>query len=196
MNIIEKLNKIDVKELQTIDYAKSFNKLKSQPEVIVSAAVILVAIFLSFKIYNNTQDEMKSEQRKIKALEEKIAAYEGYKNAQADFNKFIEKIPQPISDDNLMNLLTDFADKRKVRIESFSPLGGKNSPLADTSGLSLIMSTEDYKNLWLFIHDIEESNSPIYISRLKILPAEGKEGASTTKIGVQLDVISVNIKKS
>jgi Tfp pilus assembly protein PilO len=130
-------------------------------------------------------------------LEEKTAGLDNYKKSQAELKEFIAQIHEPINEDNLMNLLTDFAVKRQIQIESFSPSQRKNTPLHETAGLTLNLSAGDYKNLWLFIHDIEESAYPIHIGACRI--SRSDQGSNSNREGsqfkVQLEIFSVSLKK-
>ena len=78
----------------------------------------------------------------------------------------------------------------KLAIESFLPAPGRGGALYEMAGISLNISANDYKNLCLFIHDIEEAPQPIHINKLKLTPS-----AEGTEIGVQLEIALVNLKK-
>ena len=202
MDIIEKLNKINVKELQNIDYQKLLANIKTRPDIIIIAIAVAGTIFFCSKIYGDNQTKITTARTEIKNLEKKIEAIEKYKKRQDDLQGFVTQIPGPISEDNLINLITDFAVKHHVQIESFSPANKGTMPLYETAGLNLNLSVKDYKNLWLFIHDIEESAYPIHIGRWR---ASLEGGQTQTERGqlphqeekllVQIEIVSVNVKK-
>ena len=189
MNIIEKLNKMELKNLQNIDYTKLLTKVKGRPDLLITIGAIVAAVFISSKIYIHNSGKMDSTKKEIKALEEKITAINNYKQKEEELKQFVSHIPEPINGNNLMNLLTDLAVKRQIQIESFSPSADRNTPLSDMSGLILNLSSDDYKNLWLFIHDIEQSAYPIHIHRLKASSNQG------SKLSMQLEIVAVNLEK-
>lgn len=201
MNIIEKLNKIDVNDLKNIDYQKLLVGIKGRPDIMIIAAAVIGALLACSKIYGNNQHEIRAAREEITSLEDKISSIEEYKKSQAELQNFIAEIPEPVNEDNLLTLITDFAVKRQIQIESFSPTQKEKAPLHETSGLNLFISATDYKNLWLFINDIETSSYPIRVERWHASiggttgtqPQAKEEGI---RIQVQLEIASVNVTKS
>jgi len=190
VEIINKLNKINVNDLKNIDHVKLLNSIKGRPDILLITAAVAAALLGSCKIVGQSQGEMKSTKEKIRVLEEKVTAIKDYKSSQSQLQEFTSQIPEPVDGDSLMNVLTDFASKRQIKIESFSPSKSRSETLYDTASLQLNVVSEDYKNLWLFIRDIEDSNRPIHIKRLKTSPS-----AAGSKISVQMEIITVNLKK-
>lgn len=201
MNIIEKLNKIDVNDLKNIDYQKLLGGLKGRPDIIIIAVAVIGTILACSRIYSNNQNVIRTARAEIINLENKISSIEKYKKSQTELENFVAEIPEPVNEDNLMTLITDFAVKRQVQIESFSPTQKEKAPLHETNGLNLFISATDYKNLWLFINDIETSSYPIRVEKW-----HASVGSSTDtrqqpqpegiRIQVQLEIASVNVTKN
>ncbi len=211
MDIIKKLQNLDLNDLKNIDlktinYEKILNFFKAHLDKTIVAASVLATLFFSFQYFIKKHAEITTVSNQITQLEKKIAAIKEYDAVDKKTNDFLNLIPPPVSDEDFMNKLTDFADKRNIQIKSFAPTKRQAMKLYDASSLNLNVTTHDYKNLWLFIHDIETSPLNIRIDDLNCRLGTGGENRRSqpeipmgnenkSPIDVQLEISLINFKK-
>jgi len=163
MNISDLL-KLDIKDLQKIDYKKLVEELRKRPDALINIVVVLITAIIFFNLTSSHQKESKKLKRDIKKLTEKVEEIDRFNKAQQELDSFLDTLPGALPEDEFVNTLTDLAVKRNIQIESFSPTNTKSTPFSDTITIELNLSLDSYKNLWLFIHDIENSQYALKIN--------------------------------
>ncbi len=158
------ISKLDLQDLQKLDYQGFLKDLTKQPDLAISLAAPLLAIFIGFNMFTKSQTEHGSLKSGLLQMQEKIKIVEEYSQAQEGMDKFFSEIPPKVAENEFVDTITDFAVKRGIQIESFSPAKNQNDPLYDLTIINLSASTKTYENMWLFIHDIENSGLSIRIN--------------------------------
>ncbi len=166
MNIIKKLNSINAEDIKNYDWAQLKDRLLSQPESLIKIGIIsftVIAVALSFRMYTASKKSMKST---LTNLQNKTQAIDNLEATQKQYNNFINSIPKTIPVDQLIEILSATAIKWDVQILSFSPANEKNNGNINLTNVEINIISENYKNIVLFMHDIENSEYSIRIGRV------------------------------
>ncbi|HQP10199.1 MAG TPA: type 4a pilus biogenesis protein PilO [Candidatus Omnitrophota bacterium] len=162
---LKDLNNIDIKDLQNIDWNDIKDRLMSQPHLIVNILLAIITVFVLFSTSKKlavSAKQLKTEQASLKT---KLAALEQFNAVKKENKDFLEKMPQAITDDQLIETFSEFAFQRNVQIISFSPAQKKSNSLLTLTSIELNIVSENYENIILFIHDIENSPYAIRIGQ-------------------------------
>ena len=209
MNLAD-LSKIDIKDLQKIDYAKLLQDLKKRPDILISIVFVLATLSFSVNAFTKKKGELSSLQQEVSKLEEKIKVIDSYEAVKKELTDFLANIPEKILENDLINKVTDFAVSRNVQIESYTPMSKQSSPLYDLTSIDLNVSAPDYKNVWLFMNDIEKSKYAIRVenwagsmdakgdsrnnSRKRVLSGGAGVASDQPSIGFRLEISAINLK--
>ncbi len=155
------ISKMDIKDLQNIDYQKLLKNVRQKPDIALSIVLPLVALFVCFNIFTKSQTERKTFAAKNYEMQEKLKILKAYTLAQTELQNFIKSLPPKITENEFINKITDAAAKSNVQIDSFSPAQNKSDPLYDLTMINLAASAENFSNVGLFINDIENSGASI-----------------------------------
>jgi hypothetical protein len=155
---LKDLSKFDVKELQNIDWGGFKDRLFSQPDFFVNILLALITVsfvFSSSKKLISSSQQLQSQQAQLKI---KLDALNQLNATKKTHKEFLEKAPQPVTDDQLIETLSEFAFQRDVQILSFSSPEKKSNNLLVLTSIELKIASEKYENIILFINDIENSS--------------------------------------
>lgn len=196
--------KMDIKDLQNIDYQKLISSIRKKPDIAISIVIPLLAIFISFNIFAKSTAERRNLSNKNQAMENKLVVLTEYKTAESELQTFLESLPSKITENDFVNTITDFAVKNNIEIESFSPAQNKSDPIYDLTMINLSANTKNYKDAVHFISDIEKSKANIRInswSGNKGVPQEGtRRGKNPSdpkdlSINFRIDIALVTFKQ-
>ena len=163
MDLIKRLNRININDLKEMDWGLAKDWLQSQPGVLINIAMAVVTFFVVSSTYNRNASTMKALGEERTVLQEKSEALEKANSVEKQYKDFVESIPQTIEEDDLIETLSDFAIRRGVRILSFSPAKEESNKFVNVTSVEVNVASADYTNIVLFMHDIE--NSP-YLVRI------------------------------
>jgi Tfp pilus assembly protein PilO len=199
---LQDLSKIDIKDLQKLDYNLLFAEVKKKPEAVVATVLVVGALIFSIGYYQQRYQELRSLRGQINVLQKKTSLITTYNTRKKEVNSFLEKLPQVIPENELINKLTDMAVHRGVKIESFSPTGGRNEKLYKTTSVRMEITAEKYQQIWLFTRDIEYSgyamrienwNGSLVSSQAMRLNESSMDKDSLIKVGIE--ITSIEVKK-
>lgn len=160
---LKELSRLDIKDLQKIDYSKVLSSLMGRPDALIAAVCVIVAVILSFGFFSQRHQEAAELRTQIREIEQKIAQIEKYQKTKDDLQALLDNMPQGISEEALVNRITDLAEAHQIRIESYTPTQKDSQPLYDTAGIMLKVSTSSYDKLWDFVKDIERGDTAVRI---------------------------------
>lgn len=199
---LAKLSKLDIKDLQKIDYKQLLQDLRKKPDLAICIVAGLLTVLFCLQTFSKGMMAAEKVKSDIRLMEEKNSALDAYNKSKSDLDEFLNKIPEPITENGLMDKITDLAVARNVQIESFVPTKNQNEPLYTLSSITLNVAARDYKNMWLFIHDIETSPYAIRIENWtgnmgpRSQSGRRREASNPNElwINVRVEVAAVNIK--
>ena len=178
-NMIAALRGFNIRDLQNIDAQQLGDMLRQRMDIVLHVALVLVTIVATigmFKGYGKRSEMLTWE---IKQFEEKIAAVKESDRLKGEHSKFMENFPGPIVTDQLVNKLSEFAAHRQVQILSFSPIKEKSDDYIKVAGVHINVASESYKNIVLFMKDVEDAPYALQVGQwsAKMKEQKVKEGA-------------------
>ncbi len=198
LKILKNLSNLQINDLKNINYQKYLKDLRKKPGVLINLGLIAFALIFSGYTFKKSQHSVKSTRTEISNLENKLKTMETYNETQKTLKDFLDNLPPRITEDDLINLLTDFAQERNIQIESFSPAKRQSSQYYDLSSMILQTRVENYKDLWLFINDIEESPYALRIENWSgSFTGGGRQQGQTSAnetIQIVLEIAAINFK--
>lgn len=195
------IRKMDINELQNIDYQKLLSGVGKKPDTAISIVLVLLGILFSFNLLMKSQSEKKAIQNKIVEMQTKLEIVTQYKKAEEELENFIKNQPPKMTEDGFINKITDFAVKNSIQIESFSPAQNKSDPVYDLTSINLTASAADFNDVGLFIKDIENSKSNIRINNWSGNMGVSKnasrinEDTAQSRVNFRLDIALVTFKQ-
>ncbi len=201
---LQDLAKLDINDLQKIDYNQLLGEIKKKPDILVAVVLIVGSLIFAIGNFQKGFKELRSLRGQINVLQKKTTLIRTYNDQKKELGDFLEKLPKVIPDNDLIATLTDMAVHRGVKIESFSPATGRDAKLYKTASLKLEVVAESYQQIWLFTRDIERSGYALRIdSWTGNLVSTGGKGfgrlETTEKNGsflkVNLEIVSIEVKK-
>jgi Tfp pilus assembly protein PilO len=107
--------------------------------------------------------------------------------------------PSEISEANLIEIITQYAEQHAITIESFSQASKNDLKSYQTISLSITVSTTSYDDLWKFIARLEAKKT-IRIDTLRCSPGGARIIRSATPrsetITANLTLTAVNFKNA
>ncbi len=198
MNFMD-LKNINI-DLKSIDLASFKRILTQRQDIAANLALVLFSFFLMFRIYSDRQHEAVVLKTRVADLEQKIEAISQHEKAAQELDGFVKALPEGIAPSNIIDKLNDFAEKRKVRIESFLPAGSQSQALYEKSSVLLNISADSYQDLWLFVYDIETSPYNLRVDRFSgssqsIRQGPGTQQSGQEKLYAQMEITAIYFKK-
>jgi len=202
MNLAD-LSRMDVKDLQKIDPKKLLDVLRNRNDILMNIGIVVLTVILVINIISQAGQNIRKIKQEISKMEEKIAVINTLDTIKTELKEYLDNVPEAIDKDQLATMLTDWAAARGVKIVSVSPVKTKNADLYDTFSIDLNIETDSFKNLWLFIHDIESAPYALRIDRWQMEPTSQfrryypytADAPQTLTLKVNTTLASVNVKK-
>ncbi len=166
MNLSE-LSKLDIKDINKLDYNKIWRDLKKAPEQLLTIVVILASLLFIAHFCLTKSSELRSVEFQIKDLLNKKKAMDEYNGAKKEHDDLLNNLTKGLSEDELANAITTMAIQRGVRLESFSPARKVTEELYELTSIHLDISSKQYDSIFLFIHDVENSPFNLRIETLR-----------------------------
>ena len=193
---IQDLSKLNVNDIKKLDLAKIQEDILAKPDIAINVGLVLLSLFVMFQIFNGKQTEIGTLKSEIEDWEKKTAVVDTVNATQKQLADYIKNLPQGLLEDKVIGNLADFAESRKVQIISFSPIQIEHKKYFDKVAVNVSITSDDYKNICLFVSDIENSPYALRLQKWIGSMEENKSGDLTikTKIDAQLTVESINFK--
>src|SRR5690242_15831957 len=115
---IPDLSKIDIKD---IDVNKIKDQILDHKEQAVQVVLGIVAFFMIVSMWGGSQKEIGKFKNQINSMQAKSGIIGEYKKSQSDMEMFLKGLPPALSEGQIINLVTDLADKNKIKILTFTP---------------------------------------------------------------------------
>lgn len=203
MNIkeaIEKLNSINLEDLKKIDINQFKDLLRRSPVIVLNIVFVLGSCFTALTLFNKAMSDEKKMKASNASYEEKLEAVKKQKKAKEELDQFAANFPKELVGRQLIDKFSELATNRNVHILSFSPAKEKSDQYSILTTVNLSIESNDYKNIILFVKDIE--NFPFAV-RLEKFSAEMRSSIETNinidekeenLINADIEVSSVRIK--
>ena len=170
---IEKLNSIDAKDLKKIDFSKlkEINldrireELTTKPKILINSIFILAAVIVSMYSLNYYLRESGVIAQEIVSLNQKLEIISAKKTVDVQYAKFLSELPEIIPNNQLIGKISDFAEKTKINIISFSPVRSIESEYVNQYIVNLSIKAAAFQDLVNFLNTIENSKYTLKVNK-------------------------------
>ena len=162
-NILASLR--NIKDLQNIDAQQLGDMLRQRLDIILNIVLVTGTIVGTVVIFSGYHRREKTLKWEIGQMEDRVKAVKESELLKDKYAAFLESFPSPIVTDQLVNKLSEFAANRHVQILSFSPVKEKSDDYIAISGIQLNVASENYRNIVLFMKDVEEAPHALQVGR-------------------------------
>jgi len=162
---LKDLSQIDINDLKNIDVKKIVDVVKSRPDILIIAALIILTLILVIHNFSSNKIKSKKLKKSIKQAEEKLKVTDLNRSLHSQYNDFVDQFPDTLTDDQMINKLADFALAHDVRIQTFSPANERNYNNWVLTSIKLKISSQNYQNTVAFIKSIETAPYAIRIEK-------------------------------
>src|SRR3954468_19965406 len=121
---IPDLSKIDIKD---IDVIKIKDQLLDHKELALQVGLGVVTFFMVISMMGGCQKEISKYKSQINAMQSKSDIIQQYKKSQSDVDTFLKNLPPSLSEDQIIDSVTNLADKNKIKILTFTPATSRES---------------------------------------------------------------------
>lgn len=167
MNLIEKLNSIDINDLKNIDINEIKSTIKNNPDILINILLIAITLCVTIFIYKNNSKQLAVHKSKISKYSERLKISRNSTELQNQHNDFVKVFPESLEDDQMVEVLSKFVANRGMQIISFSPAKSEIDEYKKLTFVNINFESTNFKNILLFINDIESSNNTLRIDNLK-----------------------------
>lgn len=192
---IPDLSKIDIKD---IDVVKLKAQLLQHKGIVVQVVLIAVSFVVAILMFNQSQNEIKNYKSQITVLQAKTGAIDQYNKTQADVKNFLSKVPDPVSEDKIINLVTDLAVKNKVKILTFTQADIAKKNTLETTSLKFSLAADSFSVMVRFLADIERGKDFMQIWSCEVEPqlniTKSWKEAGSTPLNFNISVVSIKVQ--
>ena len=194
----KELNKIDIQDLQKINYALLSKDLLKRKDTLAQAVVIGLSVLTILYIFVSTGAQRKTRVANLTALKEKVAAVETLNKVHDEFSKHLETLPDEITSDQLITVLNDVAIASNVQISTFSPASQAKADFHTLINMRLDILGPTYEDIWRFVNNLEHSPYPMRVNNwtgTPEIPYTREMGDKEPNFRAVIEVSLVNIDK-
>ena len=163
---LKDLSKLEPKDLKNLINKEQIKaQLLSQPAAIINVILVIVTIVVSISSFRSYTSTTKNLEAQVVELEEKSKALDKFELAKKEFKDFQVEIPNYVSENKLIEMLSEIAIRSGVQIVSFSPPDKKKNVYVSLTKVEITITSVNYADIVRFMHDIENSTYSIRIAR-------------------------------
>jgi len=203
---VKSLLNYDIKKLKELDLTQLKERLFQRQDVLVNLAVIILSVIIAFNIYNHQVRSAQTLTSDIVSLEDKLASLEKFENSQKALAQYVNSLPQGISADAIIEIVSGLAAFHNLQISSFSPANKENRTLYETTSLKVNVTAKNYNDILKFIDEIEHHKATLkvrnFTGRMEKTSAyqrqQGRipdESQPDSYISAEIEINSVGFKK-
>lgn len=204
------LNKITLEDLKAIDWDIAKSNLVRRPDLLFNSAMILVTLIYGIFTYQSSAQKLSSLKGDLSNLEERYSTLQGLETVKEKHAAFIKGVPETISDNQLIEILSEIALKRNVQITSFSPSQEQANDYVRLTKVRVNIKSQNYADIIWFMHDIENLPYTVRIGEWSGAQSDSQKQSFSTRssfqnfngetdvdfIEVTVDIESVELKNA
>jgi hypothetical protein len=182
---MSELNKIKSPfSLSNLDSDTLLNPLTEHQSLLVKIGVVVGALIIAGLLFNDHHIKDQLLQNKMTQVNEKLEAIKDRNTAVQAVVKFKSSLPPKISENDLIDLITNYVRTFHVNITALSPPQSGRSNLYDTLNVTINGESANFKNMMLFIRAVEGPKSPLEINSWSGREDENGKMSFTMQISV------------
>lgn len=158
----DKLNsKIDLKN---IDVNQLVSILSEHQVTLINLGLIIGSLLLVGGMFNDNRVKAQGIRLQMSQVQDKLVAIKSRDAAAKDLDKFKSSLPKRLNEFELTTLISNYAKLYHVSIPSLSPAESVDMGLYDAINVKFDASADNFKNMMLFLRQIEKSEYPLRIN--------------------------------
>ncbi|MEI8012004.1 MAG: hypothetical protein WCI27_05930 [Candidatus Omnitrophota bacterium] len=173
LNDLKKFNLTDLTKLTDRDVRDYVNQ---HSLLVINIAIVSAAVIVFFVFLNITMNEYKSLKLKQELLIKKEQPLRNYEKASKDLADFIQGMRTSLPPMKFISYITGKATLHHVVINVFNPLQMASLGYYNTVNLAFTASATKFKDMMLFIHDLEASE---YMTKIDSLSLQNVIGGNS-----------------
>ena len=189
------LSKIDIKD---IDVVKVQAQLVQHKGVVAQVGLGVVSFIVAVAMFNQSQGEIAKYKSQMAILNAKTGAIDQYNKTQNDVKDFLNKVPDAVSEDKMITLVTDLAGKNGIQILTFTRTNVEKKNTLVTTSLKFSLAADSFSGMVRFMADIEHGKDFMKIWRYEAEPQlnikKSVKGTMNTMVTFQIDVASLKVE--
>lgn len=161
-------------------------KYKNQ---LLNAIVILLALFVAFKIYSNQAQNVANIKAQKDNETKKLGIFKEIQESQEKLKIYKDYINQKDLS-SVINIVTDIAKQASVDIISVRPAQEDPKEFYTRYPLNVIVAAENYHNLADFIAKLESDPSIFSVEELRVVTSSlSEDGSETLKADLRVSTV-------
>ncbi len=197
--LADSLRNFNIGDLQNIDARQIVEMLRQRFDIVLNIFLILVTVLTISGIVAGYRKRSQAMTWEIKQMQERLGVVKESQGLKGEYAEFLKHFPKSILTDQLINKLSEFAVYRQVQIVSFSPLKEKGDDYIAVAGVQLNIVSANYKNIILFMRDVEDAPYSVRVDRwsAKMKDRKNTEGMSEIKkqtVEASMEISSIRLK--
>jgi hypothetical protein len=182
------LNKLKPQfNLKDIDVADLSKTLLEHQGSLIKLILIIGSLLIVGAMFNGHRLKDQGLRARISQAREKLGVLKARDAARGELDNFKSSLPHKINEFELITLISNYAKSHHVSINSLSPAESQDMGLYDAINVSFNAVAGDFKDMMLFLRNIEKSEFP-----LRINSWTGHEG-DNGQIAFQIEISAVLI---
>lgn len=185
-DMLAALRNVNIRDLQNIDARELGEMLRQRIDIVLNVVLVLVTIAATVGIVKGYGKKAQALALEITQMQDRAGAVKESQRLKGEYAALFESFPKPILADQLMNKLSGFAAYRQVQVLSFSPAKEKGGDYITVAGIQINVAAEDYKNIVLFMKDIEDAPYALRVKQWSARMKEQKAKEGTEEVKKQI----------
>ena len=196
--MIDQLRNITIEDLKKINVDQIKAYAKAKPDILIKIVLIVIALFATIYIYKSYREKLTAITEETERLNNKLKIADTQKIVQKNYDEFMGQFPKVIEKEKLIDKLSEYARENNIQVSSFSPIKETEAEHTKTQALKINITSDNYKDLILFIKSIETAPFSIRVDRWagQMSPtSKAESGAkSATTVEAEVEISSIKIK--
>ena len=168
--------------LKDLDVNQLAKVLTEHQNNLIKVVLIAGSLFLVWGMFNDHHAKDVKLRAQLAQEQQKLEALKAHDAALKDLNDFKSSIPKNLNEFELTVLLSNYAKLYNVAIPSLSPGESKDMGLYDVININFNAVSDNFKDMMLFLRQIEKSEFPLRINSWS--GDEEKNGEITFEINI------------
>ena len=166
LNIMLNLDKLNSQfnDLKDLDVAELINILKEHQNSLIKLVLIMGSLLMVGGMSNDHRIKDQNLRTQLSQAQEKLEVLKARDGAIGEFNNFKSSLPKKLNESELITLISNYAELHHVTITSLLPAESKDMGLYDIINISFNATSDNFKDMILFLRKMEKSNSPLRVS--------------------------------
>ncbi len=150
----------NIKDLDPSDLAKTLREHKNS---LIMLALTIGLLLMAVWLFNNRHINEQSLRAQISQGKKKLEVLRSRDASIQNLNNLKSSLPKKLNELQLITLISNYAKKHHVTITSLSPAEIQDMGLYDVINVSFEGGFDDFKDMVLFLREIEKSDFPLRV---------------------------------